>query len=154
MRLKLAALAMLALLGNSALAHEFTVGNLHIEHPWSRALPPNAPNGGAYFIVHNQAESADRLLAVSTPRAAKAELHTHLMLGDVMKMQKVDSVSIPAGGEARFAPGGNHVMLFGLTQPLVAGERFPLTLEFEKAGKVDVEVAIEAEAPADTHAHH
>ena len=56
-------------------------------------------------------------------------------------------------GEARFEPGGNHVMLFGLTQPLVAGERFPLTLQFEKAGKVVVEVAIEAEAPQAEHHH-
>lgn len=154
MRLNLAAFTLLALLGNSAQAHDYTVGDLHIEHPWSRALPPSAPNGGAYFTVHNASESGDRLVAVSTPRAAKAELHTHLMLGEVMKMQKIDSISIPAGGEVRFAPGGNHVMLFGLTQPLVAGERFPLTLEFEKAGKVDVEISIEAQAPTTEHVHH
>ncbi|MBX9756541.1 MAG: copper chaperone PCu(A)C, partial [Pseudomonadaceae bacterium] len=62
-------------------------------------------------------------------------------------------VGIPAGGEAKFAPGGNHLMLFGLQKPLVAGERFPLTLEFEKAGKVEVEVVIEASEP-DQHAGH
>lgn len=153
MRLKSASFVLLTLLGLPALAHEYTLGDLHIDHPWSRALPPTAPNGAAYFVVHNRAQAGDRLLAVSTPRAAKTEMHTHVMLGDVMKMQKIDSIGIPAGGDVRFAPGGNHVMLFGLTQPLVAGERFPLTLEFEKAGKVDVEVAIEADAPKEEHAH-
>jgi copper(I)-binding protein len=153
MRLKLAPFVLLALFATPSLAHDFQVGELHIDHPWSRALPPTAPNGAAYFVVHNKGSQGDRLLGASTPRAAKAELHTHVHLGDVMKMQKVDSVGVPAAGEARFEPGGNHVMLFGLTQPLVAGERFPLTLQFEKAGKVEVEVAIEAEAPQSEHHH-
>ena len=153
MRLKLAPLVLLALLGNSAFAHDYSVGELHIDHPWSRALPPTAPNGAAYFVVHNKSTEGDRLLGASTPLAATAELHTHVHLGDVMKMQKVDSVGVPAEGEARFEPGSNHVMLFGLKQPLVAGERFPLTLEFEKAGKVVVEVDIEAEAPKAEHHH-
>ncbi|WP_043307347.1 copper chaperone PCu(A)C [Pseudomonas sp. ML96] len=153
MRLKLASLALLTLLSNSAFAHEYSVGDLHIDHPWSRALPPTSPNGAAYFVVHNKGSAGDRLLGASTPRAAKAELHTHVHMGEMMKMQKVDSVGVPAGGEARFEPSGNHVMLFGLTQPLMAGERFPLTLEFEKAGKVEVEVAIEAEAPQGEHKH-
>nr|WP_137973061.1 copper chaperone PCu(A)C [Pseudomonas sp. F(2018)] len=153
MRLKLAPFVLLALLGNPAVAHDYSVGELHIDHPWSRALPPTAPNGAAYFVVHNKGTAGDRLLGASTPLAATAELHTHVHLGDVMKMQKVDSVGVPANGEARFEPSSNHVMLFGLKQPLVAGERFPLTLEFEKAGKVEVEVAIEAEAPKAEHHH-
>lgn len=153
MRLKLAPLVLLALFATPALAHDFQLGELHIDHPWARALPPTAPNGAAYFVVHNKGSQGDRLLGASTPLAAKAELHTHVHLGEVMKMQKVDSVGVPASGEARFEPGGNHVMLFGLTQPLVAGERFPLTLQFEKAGKVEVEVAIEAEAPQ-AEQHH
>lgn len=153
MRLKLASFALLALLGNPVFAHEYQLGELHIEHPWSRALPPNAPAGAAYFVVHNRSAQGDQVIGASTPRAAKAELHTHVHMGEMMKMQKVDSVAVPAGGEARFEPGGNHLMLFGLTQPLVAGERFPLTLEFEKAGKLEVEVAIEAEAPKSGHHH-
>ncbi|SDU06263.1 hypothetical protein SAMN05216296_1558 [Pseudomonas pohangensis] len=138
-----------------ATAHEFTVGSLRIDHPWSRALPPNAPAGAAYMVIHNEGTDADALVSASTPIADKAELHTHVMSGEVMKMQQVESVAIPAGGEARFAPGGNHVMLFGLKKPLVAGESFPLTLVFEKAGAVDVEVKIEQDAPAaDEHMNH
>lgn len=136
-----------------ALAHDFTVGSLRIDHPWSRALPPNAPAGAAYFVVQNSGTAADTLVSASSPVAEKAELHTHVMLGEVMKMQQVESVAIPAGGNATFAPGGNHVMLFGLKKPLVAGESFALTLVFQNAGAVDVEVKIEQDAPAPAAEH-
>ncbi|MNC17203.1 hypothetical protein D3C75_650760 [compost metagenome] len=130
-------------------AHEYKVGELTIDHPWSRELPPNAPAGAAYFTLHNQGAEADRLIAASSPRAQKSELHTHLQQDGMMKMVQIPGVDIPAQGEVVFQPGGNHVMLFGLSQPLTAGEQFPLTLEFEKAGKVDVQVKVE---PADGHA--
>lgn len=153
MLIRLLASSLLVLACSNSFAHEYTAGELHITHPWSRALPPNAATGAAYFVVHNQGKTEDRLLGAQTPRATKTEIHTMLQLGEVMKMQKLDSVGIPAGGEATFAPGGTHLMLFGLQKPLVAGERFPLTLQFEKAGKVDVEVVIEANEP-DQHAGH
>ena len=138
-----------------AMAHDFTVGSLKIDHPWSRALPPNAPAGAAYFVIHSSSTADDALMSASSPIADKAELHTHVMLGEVMKMQQINSVGVPAGGEAVFAPGGNHVMLFGLKKPLVAGESFPLTLVFEKAGAVDVQVKVEQDAlVADEHAGH
>lgn len=155
---RLFASALLSLLCATAGAHEYSVGDLHIDHPWSRALPPNVPNGAAYFVVHNNGKVGDRLLSASTPIADKAELHAHVHIGEVMRMQQITSVGIPAGGEARFEPSSNHVMLFGLKRPLAGGERFPLTLEFEKAGKVEVEVAVQADAPAANsageHAHH
>lgn len=136
------------------MAHDFQVGDLSIAHPWSRAMPPNAPTGAAYLVIQNQGADADALVSVSTPIAEKAELHTHVMLGEVMKMQQVNSVGIPAGGEASFAPGGNHVMLFGLKKPLVADEFFPLTLVFEKAGAVDVQVKVEQDVPTAAHTDH
>jgi len=135
-----------------AQAHEYEVGQLHIDHPWSREMPPVAPTAAAYFVVHNKGSEADRLLGVSTPVAGKAELHEHLHADGVMKMQQVQDVVIPAGGEVKFEPMGYHVMLFDLKQQAKDGERFPLTLDFEKAGKVDVEVAVQKEAPAD-HDH-
>ncbi|MFA7822618.1 copper chaperone PCu(A)C [Aeromonas dhakensis] len=135
-----------------AQAHEYEVGQLHIDHPWSREMPPVAPTAAAYFVVHNKGSEADRLLSVSTPVAGKAELHEHVHADGVMKMQQVQDVVIPAGGEVKFEPMGYHVMLFDLKQQAKAGERFPLTLNFEKAGKVDVEVAVQKEAPAD-HDH-
>lgn len=135
-----------------AQAHEYEVGQLHIDHPWSREMPPVAPTAAAYFVVHNKGSEADRLLGVSTPVAGKAELHEHVHADGVMKMQQVQDVVIPAGGEVKFEPMGYHVMLFNLKQQAKDGERFPMTLNFEKAGKVDVEVAVQKEAPAD-HEH-
>ncbi|MEX6504104.1 copper chaperone PCu(A)C [Pseudomonas zhanjiangensis] len=152
-------LLLAALLGTSLLAnaHEYSLGQLHIEHPWSRAMPPVAPTAAAYFVVHNQGRQADRLLGAETPLAAKAELHQHLHADGVMKMQQVQAVEIPAGGEVQFAPMAYHVMLFGLQRQAQAGERFPLTLHFEKAGDLQVEVAVQEEAPmtdkAEAHAH-
>lgn len=138
-----------ALLGMSLLAqaHEYDAGQLHIEHPWSREMPPVAPTAAAYFVVHNKGGEADRLLGVSTPVAGKAELHEHVHADGVMKMQQVQDVTIPAGGEVKFEPMGYHVMLFDLKQQATDGERFPLTLTFEKAGAVEVEVAVQKDAP-------
>ena len=130
-----------------AQAHEYQAGQLHIDHPWSREMPPVAPTAAAYFVVHNQGQEADRLLGVQTPHAGKAELHEHIHADGVMKMQQVQSVAIPAGGEVQFAPMGYHVMLFNLQQQAKDGERFPLTLTFEKAGAVEVEVAVQKDAP-------
>lgn len=148
--LSLAALLACAL---PSFAHDYKVGELTIDHPWSRELPPNAPAGAAYFTLHNQGSQADRLIGASTPRAQKSELHTHVHQGGLMKMQQIPAVDIPAQGEAVFQPGGNHVMLFGLDQPLKAGEQFPLTLEFEKAGKVEVQVKVESADYKGDHEH-
>lgn len=147
-------LLLAALLGTSLLAsaHDYRVGELQIEHPWSRAMPPVAPTAAAYFVVHNQGLEADRLLSVQTPVAAKAEMHEHMHADGLMKMQQVQNVAIPAGGAVKFEPMGYHVMLFGLQQQAKEGERFPLTLTFEKAGKVEVQVVVLTEAPAATTA--
>lgn len=133
-------------------AHEYTVGELHIAHPWSREMPPVAPTAAAYFVVHNKGAEADRLLSVSTPHAGKAELHEHIHADGVMKMQQVENVTIPAGGEVKFEPMGYHVMMFNLQQQAKDGERFPLTMTFEKAGQLNVEVAVHKDAPASEQA--
>ncbi|MGY4533006.1 copper(I)-binding protein [Pseudomonas sp. TE3786] len=135
----------------AAMAHEYEVGELHIDHPWSREMPPTAPTAAVYFIIHNKGASADRLLSVDTPAAGKAEMHEHIDQNGLMKMQQVQFVTVPAGGEATFAPMAYHVMLFNLKQQGRDGERFPLTLHFEKAGEVTVQVAVQKEAPAEQH---
>lgn len=156
MLLKAFALAALLLPVTFANAHEYTKGDLHIAHPWSQELPPNAPNVAAYFVVHNKGNSADRLLSVASPISDNAELHEHLMKDGLMKMQQVPSVVVPAGGDLVFAPGAYHVMLM---QPkdrslLRDGKRFPLTLHFEKAGDITVEVAVQKQPPEEAaHSH-
>ncbi|WP_019339098.1 copper chaperone PCu(A)C [Stutzerimonas stutzeri] len=127
--------------------HQMTGATPVATHVWSRAMPPSALTGAVYFTVQNPGDAPDRLLGVHTPRAKKAELHTHVHEGEMMRMKQVDSIELPAGGQVEFKPGGHHVMLFELSAPLAAGERFPLTLEFEHAGEVTIDVSIQDQAP-------
>ncbi|MUT72685.1 copper chaperone PCu(A)C [Stutzerimonas frequens] len=120
---------------------------LVVSQAWSRAMPPSAPTGAVYFVLENRGERAHKLVGAQTPRAQKTELHTHVHQGDMMKMQQIPSVEVPAAGKVEFKPGGNHVMLFGLKQPLVAGESFPITLQFENGSELTAEVSIEEDAP-------
>lgn len=134
----------LTLFALPALAHHYVLGTLHIGHPWSRAMPAMMNSGAVYLKLANQGASADRLLAVSTPRATSAELHQHLNDKGVMRMRPVtNGLELLPGRTVTLAPGGPHIMLMGLTAPLRAGERFPLTLRFARAGTIEVEVKIE-----------
>ena len=127
-----------------ASAADYRIGALSIGAPFARATPPGARTGGAYFTVDNAGKTDDRLVAVSSPAAAHAELHAMAMDGGVMRMRALGALAIPAGGKLMLAPGGNHVMLLDLKRPLVAGESVPLMLTFEKAGTVEVTVAVTA----------
>jgi copper(I)-binding protein len=135
-----------------------TAGDLEIAGAFSRATRPNAPVGGAYFTITNTGAADDRLLAVSTPVAGTAEIHQMQMEGDVMKMNEVpESLVIPAGGKVTLKPGGFHVMLMELKAPLVEGQSIPVTLTFEKAGKVEIEVPVgspAAKEPMMDHSKH
>ena len=146
-------LALSALLACSAtsFADEYRLGELLISHPWSRELPANLPGGAAYFSVHNQGDQTDRLIAVSSPRAEKTTLHTQAASDGMMTMQHLAVLDIPAHAEVTFKPGANHVMLSGMQHPLKAGEQFPLTLEFEKSGTINVLVNVQ---PAESQASH
>ena len=152
---KLIVIAALLLPACFAHAHEYKTGELEIAHPWSQELPPNAPTVAAYFIIRNAGKTDDRLLSVDSPIAPEAQLHEHVMQGDLMKMQQVPSVEIPAGGNVTFAPMAWHVMLLNPTDRslLSDGKRFPLTLHFEKAGDVTVEVSVQKKPPETTQAH-
>lgn len=154
---KLIVLAALLLPACFANAHEYKAGQLEIAHPWSQELPPNAPTVAAYFVIQNKGDAADRLLSVDSPIAGIAQLHEHIKQNDLMKMQQVASVEIPAGGEITFAPMAYHVMLLELKDRslLSDGKQFPLTMHFEKSGNVTVQVTVQKQAPdgAPMHAH-
>jgi copper(I)-binding protein len=139
-------------------AHEYAKGHLAIAHPWSMELPPNAPTIAAYFVISNAGPDADRLTGVDSPVAGVAQLHEHVNKDGLMKMQQVQTVDIPAGGELKFAPMAYHVMLLDLRDrsKLKDGQSFPLTLHFEKTGDVTVDVKVQKQAPDDAppaHAH-
>ncbi len=136
-------------------AHEFTVGEITIDHPWARATAAHQANGAAYLVVDNGGE-ADRILGAASPVAARVELHNHIDDNGVMRMRHVDSIDLPAGETTALAPGGLHIMLFELGAPLVEGESFPLTLTLEQAGDVEVEVKVEPVTygiGGDSHGH-
>jgi copper(I)-binding protein len=116
---------------------------------WSRELPPVSANGAAYVSLMNVGHADDRLLAVSSPAAARAEIHTHEDKGGMMKMRHVkEGLVVPADGKTDLAPGGSHIMLMKLVKPLKAGTQFPLTLTFEKAGEITVQVNVISMADA------
>jgi copper(I)-binding protein len=118
------------------------VGEITIRQPWARASLGNAPNSAAYMILQTTG-AADRLISGSTPVAKEVELHTHVMEGGVAKMRPVAAIEIAPGTPTVLEPGGPHVMLRGLTQKLEAGATMPLTLVFEHAGEVMLEVPVE-----------
>ena len=152
---KLIVLAALVLPACFANAHDYKAGQLEVAHPWSMELPPNAPTVAAYFVITNKGDTADRLVSVDSTIAGSAQLHEHVQQGDLMKMQQVPSVAVPAKGDLTFAPMAYHVMLLGIKDRslLADGKQFPLTLTFEKAGKVEVEVSVQKVPPMAGHGH-
>jgi copper(I)-binding protein len=105
--------------------------------------PPVLPGGnGAAFLTIDNAGPPDRLVGAESPIAHSVELHTHLHDGGVMRMRAVDSIAIPAHGQAVLKPGGDHVMLIGVDTPPKAGDRVPLTLVFAKAGRITLDLPV------------
>jgi periplasmic copper chaperone A len=128
----------------SVLAHEFKVGDLEIEHPWSRATPAGAKVAGGYFTIINKGSAPDRLVSISSDISDKAELHEMGVKDGVMTMRPVTGgLDVPAGGKVALAPGGYHLMFIGLKRQPKQGEKFAATLTFEKAGTVNIEFAVE-----------
>lgn len=133
------------------------LGDLVIESPWARATSRGARVGGAFLTVRNAGHHGDRLIAAETDVAARVQLHTTLMEDGVMRMRHVeDGIEVPAGGMAELMPGGLHIMMMGLTAPLQEGSSFPVTLTFERAGSVTIDVPVRAAGAMDagmTHSH-
>lgn len=131
-----------------------TDGPVSVEAAFARASAGPARNGVAYMTIRNAGDRPDRLLAVRTDVSKKAELHTHLNEGGVMKMRPVEAIEVPAGGMAMLKPGGDHVMLMGLSAPLKEGDSFPLILEFEHAGAITVTVTVGPVGAMGGHGSH
>ena len=133
------------LLVTPAFAHNGVIhlGPINISAPFARATLPNAPVGGAYLTIENTGTEDDRLVSASTPVADQAVIHDMGMQGDVMKMRQLEGgLVIPAGQTVTLAPGGLHIMLMKLTGKLVEGDTATITLQFEKAGTVEVPLPV------------
>ena len=145
--------------GTRALAQTVSTGTLQVSAPWSRATPGSAPVAGGYITLTNTSSAADRLVGVTSDLAAKAEVHEMAMANGVMTMRQVaGGLPVPANGSVELKPGGFHIMFMGLKRGLKEGETFKATLQFEKAGPVEVTFAVggiaasKAPEPA-THDH-
>jgi hypothetical protein len=150
--LAIAAVAAIAAVSGAS-AHEYQLRALRIDHPFARATPPGARSGGVFLSVENRGDRTDRLLTVSTPVAGTAELHQMVMDAGVMRMRAVAGLDVKPGDRLVLKPGAYHVMLTDLKRPLQAGETFPLTLRFAKAGSIEVSVEVESMAGGAMHPH-
>jgi copper(I)-binding protein len=132
-----------------------------VEAPWTRAAGQGG-TGAGFMTLRNAGAQADRLVSARAAIARAVELHSHTNDNGVMRMRPVPAIEVPAGGEALLRPGSFHLMLIGLQAPLRQGERIPVTLVFERAGEVAVELSVEsagargpagAAAPGGHHRH-
>ena len=138
----------------SASAEEVKAGDLVITQAWSRATPGGAKVGGGYLTIENKGWTADRLIGGSADIAAKVQVHEMAMNNGVMTMRPIDKgLTIEPGKTVKLAPGGLHLMLLDLKSPLKQGDKVPLTLEFERAGKVSLSLDVQgigAQGPANS----
>ncbi|HEY9119244.1 MAG TPA: copper chaperone PCu(A)C [Marinobacter sp.] len=131
-------------LSTSALADEYTAGNITIDHPWSRPTPPGVPMGVGYMAITNHGDSDITLTSATTPRAQNVSLHESTMKDGTMSMRPLkEGLTIPAGETMELRPHGYHLMLEKLQSPLKEGESIPLRLTFEGAADMNVELNVE-----------
>jgi copper(I)-binding protein len=157
------AVASALLIATAAHAQEYKVGDLVIDHAIARPTMPGQTSGAAYLSIENRGRNADKLLSAASPAAQSVEIHTMKMEGNLMKMREVPNVAIPPSSTVLMKPGdGYHFMLIGLKQPLKPADKLPMTLTFEKSGKVNVTAVVQGRdaqdsasaKDADGHEHH
>ncbi|WP_404369034.1 copper chaperone PCu(A)C [Marinobacter sp.] len=135
--------AILLATANVALAEEYSSGPLTIEHPWARPTPPNATFGVGYMSITNAGQEDVSLVGAKTPRAARVSIHQSRMHMEMMGMEPMpDGLAIPAGETVELKPNGYHLMLENISGSLEEGERIPLTLAFDGAPDVEVELDV------------
>lgn len=143
--LLLALVFLLAACGGGEATTETAAGGITIEEAWARPPAMAGGNGAAYFLVRNDGDTADRLIAVASP-LAMAEMHESVMAEDgTMTMNPVDGVDVPANGSVEFKRGGLHIMFMGVTEPPAVGDTVSLTLTFQNAGDITLDLPVREE---------
>ncbi|MEP1448741.1 MAG: copper chaperone PCu(A)C [Paraglaciecola sp.] len=136
----------------------FVMGVLHAEVIISdatvRLLPPGVPNTAAYFSIENRSERNQVLVAASADFATKAEIHNHVMVNNMMSMQQQSEVVIKSGESVQFSPGGLHIMLFGLKQPLHEGQALTFTLLTKTGDPITIKANVSSVIQPSEHKHH
>jgi periplasmic copper chaperone A len=142
MNLKLTIATILLCITSAAQSADYKAGSIEVKGVWSRETPPTAQVGGGFMTLSNSGKSDDALVAIKAGVSGKVELHTHTMEEGVMKMREVPKIVVPAGGKTELKPGSFHVMFIDMKAPFKAGDTFPATLVFEKAGELKVDFTI------------
>lgn len=141
---------MLVILALAASLAQAAGAALEVKEPWARPAPRGG-NSAVYMEIHNAQSQPDRLVAAGTDVAEVAELHQSRMEGGMHHMQKVAFIEVPAYGKVELKPGGFHVMLIRLNTSLRLGDRFPLILRFERAGRLTVDVVVQEQHEGGSH---
>jgi copper(I)-binding protein len=135
-------------LGGARKTTAYMAGKLVISDPWARGESEVAPECGGFFIVTNKGETADRLVSASSRLAEQIEIHAIKVVGADIKMRPLaDGLRIPADTTLTLKPRGYHLLLHGLRVPLAKGTLLPVTLVFDKAGSVEIELVVRAAGP-------
>jgi copper(I)-binding protein len=117
-------------------AQDAAPAGIAVEDPWAAQTPGGVDVSAGYLVITNGGAADDQLISASSPRASRVEIHEMAMDGAVMRMRPVDALVVPAHGQTELAPGGQHLMFFGVTQPFVQGETVEVHLVFATAGEV------------------
>ena len=136
---------------DSAPARSFTQGGIEVVDPWARASLPATTDGGGFFTLTNKGTVPDRLIAASSPVAERVEIHAITVVGPDLRMRaREGGLALSPGTTLTLKPRGYHLLLTGLKTPLEIGSQAPVTLTFEKAGNMDIELAVRAPGPVGT----
>ncbi len=131
-----------------AVSSNYTLGGIEIGSPWARAPSPATGDGAGFFTLTNKGAASDRLIAAVSPAAGRVEIHAIKVEGSELRMrQLVDGLALSPGATLTLKPRGYHLMLIGLKTPLEQGARITVTLVFEKAGSIDIELVVAAPGP-------
>lgn len=126
---------------------------LSVTQAWAAPTPAGVDVSAGYLNISNDTASEDRLLSATSPRAERVEIHEMSMDGAVMRMRQVETLSIAPGQRVELAPGGMHLMFYGVNEPFAEGQDIPLQLTFETGGIVDVSLPVRRGAPEGHNAH-
>jgi copper(I)-binding protein len=161
MRTLLKTVALTLALAAPALADDAGMGmagDVMIHDGWARASLGSNPNSAAYMTLETHGDATDRLVKASSPLAETVGLHTHIMENDIARMRPVEAIEVAPGEPTVLQPGGLHLMVMGLSEKLEEGATLPVTLTFEQAGEVALELPVRAatgggKAHGDDHQH-
>jgi copper(I)-binding protein len=149
------ALRLTTLVALLCIASTAAAADVKVDNAWARATAPAQKTAGAYAELTSTADAA--LVSATSPLAERVELHSTTFDGGVMRMRPMDRIELPAGKTVKLAPNGLHLMAIGLVRPLKPGDKLPLVLTIQSAGRPSTTLKIEAEvragAGAPVHVH-